>query len=121
MGAAGAEWKAVDANNFTLTLKEPFGLVLDALAKPSGFPPVIMPERLAKMPTTAPLTEVMGSGPFLFKRDEWVPGNKAVFVRNPNYVGRAASRRAACRATRSRTSTASSGSTCPTRTARPRR
>jgi hypothetical protein len=39
MGAAGAEWKAVDANNFTLTLKEPFGLVLDALAKPSGFPP----------------------------------------------------------------------------------
>jgi peptide/nickel transport system substrate-binding protein len=48
-----------------------------------------MPERLAKMPATAPLTEVMGSGPFLFKRDEWVPGNKAVFVRNPNYVGRA--------------------------------
>jgi ABC-type transport system substrate-binding protein len=47
-----------------------------------------MPERLAKMPATAPLTEVMGSGPFLFKRDEWVPGNKAVFVRNPNYVGR---------------------------------
>ena len=89
MGAAGAEWKAVEANNFTLTLKEPFGLVLDALAKPSGFPPVIMPERLAKMPATAPLTEVMGSGPFLFKRDEWVPGNKAVFVRNPNYVGRA--------------------------------
>jgi peptide/nickel transport system substrate-binding protein len=89
MGAAGAEWKAVDASTFTLTLQEPFGLVLDALAKPSGFPPVMLPERLAKMPATAPLTEVMGSGPFLFKRDEWVPGNKAVFVRNPNYVGRA--------------------------------
>jgi peptide/nickel transport system substrate-binding protein len=89
MGAAGAEWKAVDANTFTLTLKEPFGLVLDALAKPSGFPPVILPERLAKAPATAPLAEVMGSGPFTFKRDEWVPGNKAVFVRNPNYVGRA--------------------------------
>ena len=89
MGAAGGEWKAVDATTFTLTLKEPFGLVLDALAKPSGFPPVIMAERMAKAPTTAPLTEVMGSGPFIFKRDEWVPGNKAVFVRNPNYVGRA--------------------------------
>jgi peptide/nickel transport system substrate-binding protein len=63
--------------------------VLDALAKPSGFPPVMMPERLAKLPATAPLTEVIGSGPFMFKRDEWVPGNKAVFVRNPNYVGRA--------------------------------
>ena len=88
MAAAGGEWKSVDANSFTLTLKEPFGLVLDGLAKPSGFPPVIMPERMAKMPTTAPLSEVMGSGPFIFKRDEWVPGNKAVFLRNPNYVGR---------------------------------
>jgi peptide/nickel transport system substrate-binding protein len=89
MTAAGAEWKAVDTNTFTLTLKEPFGLVLDGLAKPSGFPPVILPERLAKMPTIAPLTEVVGSGPFIFKRDEWVPGNKVVFLKNPNYVGRA--------------------------------
>jgi peptide/nickel transport system substrate-binding protein len=75
-------------STFTLTLTEPFGMVLDALAKPSGFPPVVLPERLAKMPATAPLTEVLGSGPFMFKRDEWVPGNKAVFVRNPNYVAR---------------------------------
>jgi peptide/nickel transport system substrate-binding protein len=88
MTAAGAEWKAVDDSTFTLTLKEPFGLVLDGLAKPSGFPPVILPERLAKMPTSAPLSEVVGSGPFLFKRDEWVPGSKAVFVKNPAYVGR---------------------------------
>lgn len=88
MTAAGAEWKAVDANTFTLTLKEPFGLVLDGLAKPSGFPPVILPERLAKAPTNAPLTEVVGSGPFTFKRDEWVPGSKTVFLKNPNYVGR---------------------------------
>ena len=57
------------------------------LAKPSGFPPVIMPERLAKLPTTAPLTEVIGSGPFIFKRDEWVPGNKACSCKNPHYVG----------------------------------
>ena len=88
MTAVGAEWKAVDARNFTLTLNEPFGMVLDALAKPSGFPPVILPERIAKMPASAPLTEVLGSGPFIFKRDEWVPGNKAVFVRNPNYSAR---------------------------------
>ncbi len=88
MVASGAEWKAVDAHSFTLTLTEPFGMVLDGLAKPSGFPPVILPERIAKMPATAPLTEVVGSGPFVFKRDEWVPGNKAVFVRNTNYVAR---------------------------------
>ena len=85
---AGAQWTAVDASTLKLVLKQPFGMVLDALAKPSGFPPVIMPARLAKMPTTAPLTEVVGSGPYLFKRDEWVPGSKAVFVRNPDYVPR---------------------------------
>jgi peptide/nickel transport system substrate-binding protein len=88
MAASGPEWKAVSASTFTLTLKEPFGLVLDGLSKPSGFPPVIMPERLAKLPTTSPMTEVLGSGPFVFKRDEWVPGNKLVFVKNPYYVAR---------------------------------
>ncbi|MDB5998733.1 MAG: dppA, partial [Rhizobacter sp.] len=88
MTAAGAEWKVVNASTFTLTLKEPFGLVLDALAKPSGYPAIILPERLAKAPTNAPLTEVMGSGPYVFKRDEWVPGNKVVFVKSPTYVGR---------------------------------
>lgn len=85
---SAAEWKTVDDSTFTLTLKEPFGMVLEGMAKPSGFPPVVMPERLAKMPTTTPLTEVLGSGPFVFKRDEWVPGNKVVFVRNPHYVPR---------------------------------
>lgn len=88
LAANGADWKAVDARTFTLTLAQPFGMVLDALAKPSGYPAFILPERLAKLPTTAPMTEVLGSGPFVFKRDEWVPGNKAVFVRNAQYVPR---------------------------------
>ncbi|HYD76618.1 ABC transporter substrate-binding protein [Ramlibacter sp.] len=85
---SAAEWKATDDKTFTLTLKEPFGMVLEAMSKPSGFPPVVMPERLAKQPTTKPIAEVLGSGPFMFKRDEWVPGNKVVFVRNPHYVPR---------------------------------
>lgn len=86
--AAGAEWKVVDTGRFDLTLKQPFGLVLEALAKPSGLPPFILPERLARAPTDAPLSEVVESGPFLFKRDEWVPGSKIVFVRNPRYLPR---------------------------------
>ncbi|TWO69041.1 ABC transporter substrate-binding protein [Caenimonas sedimenti] len=86
---SAAEWKAENPTTFTLTLKEPFGMVLEGMAKPSGFPPIVLPERLAKLPTTTPLTEVMGSGPYMFKRDEWVPGNKAVFVKNPHYVPRA--------------------------------
>jgi len=88
MSAAGAEWKAVDARTFTLSLKQPFGLVLDGLAKASSFTAFILPERLAKLPTNAPIQEVLGSGPFIFKRDEWVPGNKVVFAKNPGYVGR---------------------------------
>ena len=118
---AGRSGRRSTTSTFTLTLKEPFGMVLDGMAKPSGFPPVVMPERMAKMPTTAPLTEVMGSGPFMFKRDEWVPGNKAVFVRNPHYVGAQRRRRTAPPAARSRTSTGSSGSTSPMPTAPSRR
>ena len=85
---AGAEWKTADTLSFTLALKEPFPMVLEGMSKPSGFPPVIMPERMARMPTTSPLTEVLGSGPFIFKRDEWVPGSKLIFVKNPAYVPR---------------------------------
>jgi peptide/nickel transport system substrate-binding protein len=88
MNQAGAEWQTVDSRTFRLTLKEPFGLVLEALAKPSGFPPIVLPQRLARMPTSVPLPEVLGSGPFVFKKDEWVPGSKMVFVRNPHYSAR---------------------------------
>lgn len=89
MMAAGAELAATGDNTFTLTLKEPFGLVLDALSKPSGMPPFIMPKRLAMTDPNTQVTEMVGSGPFLFKRDEWVPGNKVVYVKNPAYVPRA--------------------------------
>lgn len=87
--AAGAELAATGPDTFSLTLKQPFGLVLDALAKPSGMPPFIMPKRLALTDPNTPVTEMVGSGPFLFKRDEWVPGNKVVYVKNPAYVPRA--------------------------------
>ena len=41
-------WKAVDDKTFTLKLKKPFPLTLEALAKPSSNVPFIMPERVAK-------------------------------------------------------------------------
>ena len=34
------------------------------------------------------ITEAIGSGPFKFVKEEWVPGNKAVFVKNTDYVPR---------------------------------
>lgn len=88
MTKAGGLWSVVNDNTFKLTLQQPFGLVLDGLAKVSSYPAFIMPARLAEMPTNKPIAEVDGSGPYLFKRDEWVPGSKVVFVRNPAYVPR---------------------------------
>ncbi|GAB2884559.1 ABC transporter substrate-binding protein [Paralcaligenes ginsengisoli] len=89
MMKAGAQFKAVDAKTFELTLNEPFGFVLDGFAKPSGYALFIMPKRLADTEPSVAIKEMVGSGPFLFKKDEWVPGSKAVYVKNPNYVPRA--------------------------------
>lgn len=77
----------VDDRTFSMTLKEPYGLVLDSLGK-AGSPPYIMPERLAKTPANEQVTDPTGSGPFMFKKDEWRPGNRAVYVRHPGYVPR---------------------------------
>jgi len=86
---AGATFKVVDDKTFEIALEKPFGLVLAALSKPSGMPLFIMPKRLADTDPSVPVTEMVGSGPFLFKKDEWVPGNKVVYVKNPNYTPRA--------------------------------
>lgn len=85
---AGAKFTVVDDKTFELELEQPFGLVLAALSKPSGMPLFIMPKRLADTDPSVPVTEMVGSGPFLFKKEEWVPGNKVVYERNPNYVPR---------------------------------
>jgi peptide/nickel transport system substrate-binding protein len=82
--------KAVNDKTFTMTLKEPYGLVLQSLAKPSSNVPFMMPARVA---ATDPNTQikpedVVGSGPFIFKRDEWKPGEKTVYVKNPKYKPR---------------------------------
>jgi len=42
-----------------------------------------MPERVAQTDAYTQLSEVDGSGPFKFVKDQWQPGHKAVYVRNP--------------------------------------
>jgi peptide/nickel transport system substrate-binding protein len=78
----------VDQKTFTLELAEPFGPVLDALGKPSSNVPFMMPARIAATSSEQEFKEVVGSGPFKFVKDEWQPGNQAVYVRNPDYVPR---------------------------------
>ena len=76
---------------FEIRLSKPFPLMLDALAKPTSNVPFIMPERVA---ATDPFTQLrpeqmIGSGPFRFKRDEFNPGSLVVYERNPAYRPRA--------------------------------
>jgi peptide/nickel transport system substrate-binding protein len=82
------ELKASGPNSFVLTLKEPYGLVLASLARPSFYVPFIMPKRVAETPADQQIDDQTGSGPFMFKKDEWRPGAQAVFVRNPAYKAR---------------------------------
>ena len=60
--------------------------VLEALATMTTPTPFIMPERLAQTDPYTQITEAGGSGPFRFLKEEWQPGHKVVYVKNPDYV-----------------------------------
>ena len=81
-------WTAVNDKTFSLKLKKPFPLRLDALGKPSSNVPFIMPERIAKTDAFKNIDDPTGSGPFKMVKAEWVPGNKVVYVKNTDYVPR---------------------------------
>ncbi len=87
--AATASLAAADAKTFKLTLKEPYGLVLLSLGKPSSNVPFMMPKRVAATDPNTQIADFTGSGPFVFKRDEWKPGDKTVYVKFDKYKPRA--------------------------------
>src|SRR5437660_12331040 len=80
-----ADLAAPDAKTIRMTLKEPYGLVLQTLAKPGANVPFMMPKRVAETDPNKQITDYTGSGPFIFKQDEWRPGEKVVYVKNGNY------------------------------------
>jgi peptide/nickel transport system substrate-binding protein len=88
MMASVGELKALDDKTFRLTLKEPFGLVLEALGKPSSNVPFMMPKRVADTDPYKQIEDYTGSGPYIFKKEEWKPGEKIVYVKNPKYKPR---------------------------------
>jgi peptide/nickel transport system substrate-binding protein len=79
---------APDAKTIKMVLKEPYGLVLDSIGKASANIPFMMPKRVADTDPNTQITDYTGSGPFIFKKDEWKPGEKAVFVKNTKYKPR---------------------------------
>ena len=80
---------AVDAKTFTIKLKEPTGLVLLGLSKPSSNVPFMMPKRVADTDANKQIEDFTGSGPFVFVKDEWKPGDKTVYVKFDKYKPRA--------------------------------
>jgi peptide/nickel transport system substrate-binding protein len=77
-----------DPKTFVMNLKEPTGLVLLGLGKPSSNVPFMMPKRVAETDPNTQISDFTGSGPFIFKRDEWKPGDKTVYVKNEKYKPR---------------------------------
>ena len=82
------ELKAVDDKTFTLTLKEPYGLVLETLGKPSSLVPFIMPKRVAETPGNVQISDTTGSGPFVFRKDLWRPGERSIYDKFKDYKPR---------------------------------
>jgi peptide/nickel transport system substrate-binding protein len=90
MMASVSDFEVVDAKTFKMKMKEPYGLVLQSLGKPSSNVPFMMPKRVAETDPNTQIkpTDVIGSGPFIFKVEEWKPGEKTVYVKNPKYKPR---------------------------------
>lgn len=80
--------EATDAKTIVLTLSEPFSYVIELIAKPSAVPAFMMPERIAKTPSTEAIAEQIGSGPFQFVAGEYQPGVKVVYDKFTDYVPR---------------------------------
>jgi peptide/nickel transport system substrate-binding protein len=74
---------------FSIALHEPFPLMLDVLGKPNAPVPFMMPERIIQAAGAGRITDITGSGPFVFQRDTWRPGDSMVLARNGAYVPRA--------------------------------
>ena len=79
--------EAKDDKTIVWRLNKPFASLPNALAKTQPSP-VMMPERIANTDPFKQITEVVGSGPFRWVKDEYVSGNQAVFVKNEKYVPR---------------------------------
>lgn len=86
--AATAKLESPDPRTVVFRLKTPFGLLLEALAKPGSPVPFIMPKRIAATPASQPISEVIGSGPYKFVAATFQPGVRASYVKFADYVPR---------------------------------
>jgi peptide/nickel transport system substrate-binding protein len=75
-----------DDRRLVFRLRRPFPHLIAALGSVGSPVPFIMPERLARTDPFQQVAEVVGSGPFRFRRDEFVTGSLVVYDRHPAYA-----------------------------------
>src|SRR5471032_1460436 len=80
-----SELAVVNDKTFTLKLKEPYGLVLDSLGKPSSNTPFMMPKAVAETDPFKQIDSQIGSGPFIYSTTESKVGEKQIYLKNPKY------------------------------------
>jgi len=82
------DMKVVDDKTFEISLKTPTDVLLSGLAKVGTRTAFMMPKRIADTPSSQPIKEYIGSGPFKFVASEFRPGLKVVYEKNKDYVPR---------------------------------
>lgn len=83
-----AEMAASDDRTFRIRLNRPYRQLLFALGKTGTNCAFIMPERIARTDPFQQIAEAVGSGPYRFLRNEWVPGSRSAYERFAGYVPR---------------------------------
>lgn len=80
--------EAPDDLTITFRLGKPLPLMPTLLTKSQMSPPVIMPEQFANASADAPVSRVIGSGPFRLPNFSWRPGEDLDLVRFERYQPR---------------------------------
>ena len=81
--------EAADDRTIRLRFSRPFPRLLEALARTSGLPCFMMPERFGGVDAFTAIKEMVGSGPFRFVADEFNAGSRAVYAKFDRYLPRA--------------------------------
>jgi peptide/nickel transport system substrate-binding protein len=79
---------AQDDRTIKVVLKQPIGIFISAIARGGASVPFMMPEHVAKTDPYKASDNVIGSGPYRFVKEEFVPGATVVYARNQDYVPR---------------------------------
>ncbi len=82
LAAQTEEMKPISDKRFIIRLKKPFPLMTYALGADGCF---VMPERIASTDAFKQISEYVGSGPFMFLKDEWVSGASAAWAKFDKY------------------------------------